>query len=73
MICHTGFADSLRARSGWNLSSVLILLASCQQTCVTYTYTYVYSARLLMMDRRTVRNMYFKNKFEKLVHLVGLL
>jgi len=28
---------SLRARSGWNCSSVLILLASCQQTCMTYT------------------------------------
>jgi len=29
------FADSLRAGSGW--SSVLILLASCQQICMTYT------------------------------------
>ena len=28
------FADSLRAGSGQ--SSVLILLASCQQTCMTY-------------------------------------
>ena len=28
------FADSLRAGSGRN---VLILLASCQQTCMTYT------------------------------------
>jgi len=31
------FADSLRAGSGWNCSSILILLASCQQTSVTYT------------------------------------
>jgi len=31
------FADSLRAGSGQNSSSVLILLASCQQTCMTYT------------------------------------
>ena len=33
----------------------------------------VYSEKLLMMDRGTVRNMQFysKNKFEKLVHLVG--
>jgi len=30
------------------------LLASCQKTCMTYTYCYVYSARLLMMDRGTV-------------------
>jgi len=28
------FADSLRAGSG---RSILILLASCQQTCMTYT------------------------------------
>jgi len=27
------FADILRAESGRNCSSVLILLASCQQTC----------------------------------------
>jgi len=26
-------------------------------TCMTYTYCCVYSARLLMMDRDTVRNM----------------
>jgi len=39
-----------------------------------YTYCCVYSARLLMMDTETVRNMQSfipKNKFEKLVHLVG--
>ena len=36
----------------------------------------VYSEKLLMMDRGTVRNMesfYSKNKFEKLVHLVGFI
>jgi hypothetical protein len=37
--------------------SILILIASCQQTCMTYTYCCVYSEKLLMMDRRTVRNM----------------
>jgi len=31
------FADRLRAGSGWNCSSILILFASCQQTRVTYT------------------------------------
>jgi len=31
------FVDSLQAESGWNCSSILILLASCQQTCMTYT------------------------------------
>ena len=44
------FADSLRA------GSVLNLLASCQQTCVTYTIA-VYSEELVMVDRGTVRNM----------------
>jgi len=47
------YADCLRAGSGWNYSSVLILLASCQQNCMTYT-TAVYSEKLLMMDRGTV-------------------
>ena len=45
------FADSLRAGSG---HSVLILLTSCQQTCM---YCCVHSEKLLMMDRGTVRNM----------------
>jgi len=31
------FADSLQAGSGWNCSSILIPLASCQQTGMTYT------------------------------------
>ena len=31
------FADSLRAGSGWN-NSILILLASCLQTCITYQW-----------------------------------
>jgi len=34
--------------------SILILLASCQQT---FMYCCVYSEKLLMMDRGTVRNM----------------
>jgi len=36
------FAESLQAGSGWNCSSVLILLASCQQTCM---YCCVYSEK----------------------------
>ena len=103
------FADSLRA------GSVLILLASCQQNLYDIYHCCVYSEKLLMMDRGTVRNMYSfpswscsqavskpvwhipllcvqcwtpddgqrncpkyaefysKNKFEKLVHLVGFI
>jgi len=50
-----------------------LLTASCQQTCM---YCCVYSEKLLMMDRGTVRNtwqFYSKNKFEKLVRLVGFI
>jgi len=47
------FADILQAGS---VSSILILLANCQQNSMTYTIA-VYSEKLLMMDRRIVRNM----------------
>jgi len=68
------FADSLRAGSGRNfcpdparkLSANLYDINNC---CV-------YSEKLLMMDRGTVRKyveFYSKNKFEKLVHLVGFI
>jgi hypothetical protein len=43
-VCHTVYAKCL-------------LVASCQQTCMTNTYCCLYSARLLRMDRETVRNM----------------
>ena len=42
-VCHAGYADCL--------------LADSQQTCMTYTYCCVYSARLLMMASKSVRNM----------------
>jgi len=66
------FADSLRAGPGWN---ILILLASCPQTSMIY-HCCVYSEKLLMIDRGTLRNMQSfisKNKFEKLVHTVGFI
>jgi len=43
---------------------------------MAYTYCCVYSARLLMMDIEAVPKhveFYSKNKFEKLVHLVGFI
>jgi len=43
---HTGYADCWLAH--WQEISI---------TCMTYTYCCVYSARFLMMDRETVRNM----------------
>jgi len=40
-------------------SSILVLLESCLQTCMTYEYTIAECTvnKLLIMDRRTVRNM----------------
>ena len=39
------------------MRSILVLLESCLQTCVTYTIAECTANKLLMMDRRTVRNM----------------
>ena len=44
-ICHTGYDECLLASSQHNLYDIC-------------TYCCVYSARLLMMDRKPVRNMY---------------
>jgi len=57
------------------------MLTACQQavsiTCMTYTYRCMYSARLLPDDgqRNCLKHVefYSKNKFEKLVHLVGFI
>ena len=35
----------------------MLLLESCLQTCITYTIAECTVNKLLMMDRRTVRNM----------------
>jgi hypothetical protein len=59
-ICHTGYADCLLA----------------QAVGIICMYCCVYSARLLMMDREACPKhveFYSKNKFEKLVHLVGFI
>jgi len=52
------FVDNFRAGPGWNCSSILDLLESCLQTCMTYTIAECTVNKLLMMDRGTVRNMY---------------
>ena len=65
------FADSLRAGSEWN---ILILLASRQQNCMTYTI----AVRTVKISSDGQRNcpkrveFHSRNKFEKLVHLVGV-
>ena len=58
--------------SGWN---ILILLASCQQTCMTYTIA-VCTVKTPDDGQRNCRKhveFHSKNKFEKLVHLVGFI
>ena len=68
------FADSLRAGSGRN--SVLILLASRNCNLYDIYHCCVYSEKLPMMDTGTLGNMQSsisKNKFEKLVNLVGFI
>jgi len=76
IICHTGLLTAWqRAGSGQNCSSTLILLAVKLSANLYDIYHYcVYSEKLLMMDRGTARSMksfFAKNKFEKLVLLVG--
>jgi len=53
-ICHTA---SYLAGPVWNCSSILVLLESCLQTCMTHTIAECTVNKLLMMDRRTGRNM----------------
>jgi len=48
------FADSLRAGSR---RTVLILLAICNCNLYGICHRYVYSEKLLMVDRGTIRNM----------------
>jgi len=44
------------------LCSILVLLESCLQTCMTYTIAEFTMNKLLMMDKRTVRNVEFRDK-----------
>jgi hypothetical protein len=47
------FVDNFRAGPGWSCSSILVLLESC----MTYTIAECTVDKLLMMDKRTIRNM----------------
>ena len=66
------FADSLQACSGWN---TLILIAKCQQTCMTYTIAVctVKNSWWWTEEQSEKCRVSFQNKFEKLVHLVGFI
>jgi len=68
------FADSLRAGSGQKFRPDPARKLSANLYDI-YHFC-VYSEKLLMMDRGNARNyveFYSKNKFEKLVHLVGFI
>ena len=69
-ICHRGLLTGLRAGSG---RSVLILLASYQQTCMTYTIA-VCTVKISWwwtVELSETCRVSFQNKFEKLMHLFG--
>ena len=57
------------------LRSILILLASCQQTCMTYTIAVCTAKTPDDGQRNCPKHVEFhsKNKFEKLVYLVGFI
>ena len=61
--------------SGWNCSSFLILLASCQQTWMTYTIAActVKNSWWWTEELSETCRVSFQNKFEKLLHLVGFI
>ena len=54
---------------------MLSLLASCQQTCMTYTIAVctVKNSWWRTEELSETRSVSFQNKFEKLVHLVGFI
>ena len=52
---HSAMVYVIQAGPGWN--SILVLLESCLQTCMTYIIAECTVNKLLMMGRRTVRNM----------------
>jgi hypothetical protein len=65
----------LQAGSGWNCSSILILPASCQQTCMAYTITAckVKNSWWWAEELSETSRVSFQNKFEKLLHLIGFI
>jgi len=48
------YSDSFRVGPGWN---IMVQLERFLRTCMTYTIAECTVNKLLMMDRRTVRNM----------------
>ena len=67
-MCHTGLLTVCEQDQD---GSILILLASCQQTCMTYTISVCSDDGQRNCPKHV--EFYSKNKFEKLVHLVGFI
>ena len=69
------FVYSCRAGPGWNCTSILVLLESCLQTCMTYTIAECTVNKLLIWTEELseTRRVSCQNKFVKLVHLVGFI
>jgi hypothetical protein len=66
----------LRAACKWDQDgTMLILLTSCQQTCMTYTIAVctVKNSLRWTEELSETRGVSFQNRFEKLVHLVGFI
>ena len=71
-ICHTGLLTACEQDQD---GSILILLASCQQTCMTYTIAVRTVKNSWWWTENYLKHVDFpsKNKFEKLAHLVGFI
>ena len=65
----------LSCRVRIELHSILMLLASCQQTCMTYTIAVcrVKNSWWWTKELSKTFRVLFQNKFDKLVHLVGFI
>ena len=74
MVCHTGLLTAGEQDQDGTVRSILILLTSCLQTCMTYTIGVctVNSWWWTEEPSETCR-VSIQNKFEKLVHLVGFI
>jgi len=68
------YAESLQVRSAYQ-DVTSILLASCQQTCMTYTIAVctVKNSWWWTGELSETCGVLFQNKFEKSVHLVGFI
>ena len=57
LVCVMQVSDSFQARPRWNCNSILVVLESCRQDLHDIHQCRVYSRKLLMMGRETLRNM----------------